>query len=181
MMLFALSADAQTYYKSTARVKAQIDTLFPFDIPLLASRGSGDTLLTRSDVLLKSSKPERPVVMLFWLTTCGPCHAELAAISERYASWQEKYDFDFVPISLDFSGRREAYHTRAATYPWTSYWDYDREFPMVMPGGLNGMPQLFVYDRNGQIILYRKKYRPEDLQLLEDVLARDASRDISGK
>ena len=172
------SADlkSQPYYTSTARPKLQIDTIFPFDIPLLASRGLSDTAFTRSDFMLEDGQLARPVVMLFWLTTCGPCKAEMEAIALRYADWKERFDFDFLPISIDFPGRRAGFHARASEYPWTSYWDYDREFLSVMPGGLNGVPQLFVMDTRGKIVLHRRKYRPDDVQMLEEVLARDASR-----
>ena len=49
-------------------------------------------------------------------------------------------------------------------------------FPSVMPGGLNGVPQIFVFDRDGQQVFYRRKYHAGDLEALEEVLARESPR-----
>lgn len=109
-------------------------------------------------------------MLLFWLTTCGPCRAELAELERRLPGWRERYDFAFVPISIDFAKRRGAFHARAAAHAWTSYLDVDREFPLVMPGRLNGVPQVFVFDARGEQVFHRRKYRPGDLDALEEVL-----------
>ena len=36
----------------------------------------------------------------------------------------------------------------------------------VMPAGLNGLPQVFVFDKDGTIVYHKRKYKPGD----EDVL-----------
>ena len=172
LVVSAGSVNAQHYYRSQARPLAEIKQTFPYDIELLARAGSGDTLVTTSTEVLGQHRGERPVVMLFWLTTCGPCRLELADLEQRMARWQQAYDFAFVPISIDFPKRRGAFHERAAAYPWTSYLDVNREFPLVMPGKLNGVPQLFVFDDEGEQVFYRRKYRTGDLEALEEVLGR---------
>ena len=146
------------------------DTVFPYDIALVASRGGADTSATNSAQVLGAHRGKRPVVLLFWMTTCGPCRQELADLEDRMQAWRGAYDFAFVPVSLDFEPRRGAFHARAAEYPWTSYYDVRRAFPSVMPGGLNGVPQVFVFDRDGRQVFYRRKYRPGDLEALEAVL-----------
>ena len=160
---------AQVHY-STARPTDEIDADYPFDIPLLSSRGATDTAaLTTADVL-RPHLGKRPVVLLFWMTTCGPCRLELRELQRLIPEWQAGADFAFVPISLDFPKRRGAFHARAGAYPWTSYLDVDRETPKVMPGGLNGVPQIFVFDERGEQVFYRRKYRPGDLEALGRVL-----------
>ena len=160
---------AQVHY-SSARPTAEIDGDYPFDIPLLSSRGAGDTAaLTTADVL-RPHLGKRPVALLFWMTTCGPCRMELKELEALIPEWQAAADFAFVPISLDFPKRRAAFHARAGAYPWTSYLDVDRETPKVMPGGLNGVPQIFVFDERGEQVFYRRKYRAGDLEALAAVL-----------
>ena len=160
----------QHYYKSKARPRIQIDTLFPYDIQLTASGLDEDTIATTSARVLGANLGERPTVMIFWLTTCAPCRLELDEMAKRMENWQAQAEFAFIPISLDFERRRDQFHARAAAYPWRSYLDEHREFPSVMPGGLNGVPQLFVFDSEGNQVFYRKKYRSGDLDALEKLL-----------
>ena len=165
----AAPALGQVYY-STARPLAEIDADYPFDIALVSSRGPGDTTVLTSADLLAPHLGERPVVLMFWMTTCGPCRAELAELRRLVPEWQAAADFAFVPISLDFARGRAGFHAMAAGFPWTSYRDVDREFPRVMPGGLNGVPQIFVFDARGEPVFYRRKYRAGDLAALGEVL-----------
>ncbi|MFK8056788.1 MAG: TlpA family protein disulfide reductase [Saprospiraceae bacterium] len=160
----------QYFYKSKARPKTEIDTLFPYDIQLTASGLGEDTAATTSTTIFGENLGKRPTVMLFWLTTCAPCRLELDAITKKMEAWEAQADFAFVPISLDFERRRDQFHARAAAYPWRSYLDENREFPSVMPGGLNGVPQLFVFDAEGKQVFYRRKYRAGDLEALEALL-----------
>ena len=170
----AAPANAQPrVFASLARPRAEIATAYPHDIALTASRGPGDTLATTSGAVLAEHLGERPVVLAFWMTTCGPCRRELADLAAVLDDWHAAADFAFVPVSLDFPMRRDAFHARAADYPWTSYLDERREFPLVMPGGLNGVPQVFVVDAAGEPVFHRRKYRPGDLEALARALGID--------
>ena len=155
-------------FTSLARPRSEIAAEYPYDIRLTASRGAADTSATTSAEVLAPHLGKRPVVLLFWMTTCGPCRRELADLEARLEAWRAEADFAFLPISLDFPMRRGDFHARAGAYPWTSYLDERREFPRVMPGGLNGVPQVFVIDAEGEQVFHRRKYRPGDL----DALAR---------
>lgn len=163
-------AQTRRVFASLARPRAEIAADYPYDVTLTASRGAADTTATNSTAVLGQHLGERPVVLLFWMTTCGPCRRELADLQARLSTWQAAADFAFVPISLDFPVRRADFHARAADYPWTSYFDERREFPRVMPGGLNGVPQVFVVDAAGEQVFHRRKYRPGDLEALARVL-----------
>ena len=166
----ALAQNAR-YVISTARSVEAIDTAYPYDLALVASRGVADTAALTTAQLLGPHLGKRPVVLVFWMTTCGPCRVELADIEQRIETWRDAYDFAFVPVSLDFPHRRAAFHARAAAYPWESYLDVDREFPKVMAGGLNGVPQVFVFDAGGQQTFHRRKYREGDLDALRAAIA----------
>jgi len=178
MLLFGLNSGfaQQYFYKSKARQKVEIDTLFPYDLQLTASGLDKDTTATTSAKILGQNLGIRPTVMVFWLTTCAPCRLELDAISKKIEGWNQRADFAFAPISLDFERRRGQFHTRAAAYPWESYLDERREFPMVMPGGLNGVPQIFVFDKHGKQVFHRRKYRTGDLEALEELLVELSPR-----
>jgi peroxiredoxin len=148
--------------EETSRPAAQIANIYPFDIDLLQVDGSK---LKSSQVFHKNKKA---TVLLFWMTTCGPCRMELNAISQKFNQWKKQMDFDLFAISTDFSDRVEQFNTRVndSKWPFPAVMDINREFRYVMEGGLNGLPQVFVLDKKGAVIYHTRKYRPGDEDLL---------------
>ena len=51
-------------------------------------------------------------------------------------------------------------------WAWETFHDVRKEFGSVLPGELNGLPQVFIFDKNGEIAYQKRKYYPGD----EDVL-----------
>jgi len=132
--------------------------------------------LNTEDVLKKNGKP---TVLLFWLTTCAPCAMEMKAINEKYEDWKKETDFNLVAISTDFSKNYPNFVKRVNTkkWPWETYNDVHREFRKVMPGGLNGLPQTFLLDKEGNIVFHKRKYRSGDEdKLYEQVKAIAAAK-----
>lgn len=157
------------YIIETARQPDKIQREYPHDIQLRTV--SGDTVL--SSTVLPRGKG-RPVVLLFWLTTCGPCRMELDAFKQQYAAWQEETPFDLVAISTDFPRNYPAFETRVTTekWPWPAYIDLNREFGKILPGELNGLPQTFILDAEGTIRHHKRKFRPGDeVQIYELIKA----------
>ena len=151
----------QRYMYETARSADQINGQYPYDIRLKTPQG--DSLLS-ADVFKKG----KPIVLLFWLTTCYPCRMEMDAIFQKFDNWKKETDFEIYAISTDFSQNFPAIQKRAADrkWPFSLLWDYNREFKEILPGGLNGLPQVFVLDKNGKIAYHKRKYSTGD----EDVL-----------
>lgn len=150
------------YSRSTARQKNQIEAKYPYDIDLKSPKGK----VVASNELLKDNG--KPTVLLFWLSTCLPCAMEMKAISEKYAGWEKEADFNFYAISTDFAKNFPRFQKKieAGQWPWETYNDVNREFRQILPGGLNGLPQTFLLDKNGEIVYHKRKYRPGD----EDIL-----------
>lgn len=148
------------------------DTIFPFDIPLL----NVDSVFVGSskDVLATPKKGKKqPTVIAFWLTTCMPCHRELATYTEKYEEWQKQANFRLLAISIDFPNRFQQIGqiTREKKFPFEVYWDRDRQFRSVMPGELNGLPQVFIFDKEGNLAYRHKGFRPGDeLELFAKIL-----------
>ena len=150
---------SRTYYSiDTSRPKDQIKSDFPFDI----SMTTGQREKVNSESILK--KNGKPTVLLFWLTTCYPCRMELNAIKKIYPQWQKEADFNLVAISTDFQKNYENFIKRVdkESWPWEVYHDTNREFKKVMPGGLNGLPQTFIFDKNGEIVYHKRKFQSGD-------------------
>ncbi|GIV31820.1 MAG: hypothetical protein KatS3mg030_122 [Saprospiraceae bacterium] len=145
-------------FVETSRPADQIRHEYPYDILLV--NGQGDTL--RSDEVLATNG--KPTVLLFWLTTCVPCRHELAAIASKYDSWKSQADFNLYAISIDFPKNSPAFFSRVkeSKWPFQAFWDVNREFRLVMPGNLNGLPQSFVLDGQGNIVHHKRKYTPGD-------------------
>lgn len=143
---------------SQSRAKNDIVATYPFDIDLKDAKGK---VHKSNDILKKNGKP---TVVLFWLTTCYPCKIEMAAIQKEYEGWQKEADFNLVAISTDFSKNYPAFTkmVEEKNWPWEAYNDVNREFRNVMPGALNGLPQTFVFDKNGEIAYHKRKYRSGD-------------------
>jgi len=163
-LLFLVLLTSQTllaqarFYTPTARPAAEIEQNFPFDIDLKKADG---TVVNSAEILPKGDKP---TVLLFWLTTCRPCFMEMAAIQEKYEAWQAETPFDLFAISTDFPHNFEAFAKRVedSAWPFEAYNDVNREFKEVLLGGLNGLPQVFVLDTDGQIVYHKRRYRPGD-------------------
>ncbi len=148
----------RSYLVSTSRPKNEIESTYPFDIDLKSKDGK---VLKTSDVLKKNGKP---TIVLFWLTTCYPCRIEMANIQKVYDEYSKDLDFNLVAISTDFEKNYGNFvkMVEEKDWPWEAYNDMNREFRLVMPGGLNGLPQTFVFDKNGEIAYHKRKYATGD-------------------
>ncbi len=156
-------------WMSSARQKDSIDATFPYDITLLQP----DSVAVRSDTVLASSKSE-PVVLVFWLNSCYPCRLEMDAIKKNYAEWQAQVSFKLVSINEEFPHRFDMYRQRVATeqWPWQTYNDVNHEFALILPGGLNGLPQVFVLNAKGEVTYHSRKFATGDELLLFDAIKK---------
>ncbi|MCC7026405.1 MAG: TlpA family protein disulfide reductase [Saprospiraceae bacterium] len=166
--LFLQAQQPSRVITETSRPSEKINKIFPFDIDLKNADGQ----VVNSSKLFKKNK--RATVLLFWMTTCGPCRMELNAISSKFETWKKKTDFDFYAISIDFSDRVEQFNTRVkeSKWPFPAYMDIHREFRSVMPGELNGLPQLFVLDHKGTVLYHTRRYMPGDEDKLFEALQK---------
>jgi cytochrome c biogenesis protein CcmG, thiol:disulfide interchange protein DsbE len=153
------TAPTPRYYTETSRQAQLIQKTFPFDIDLRDTAGK----IQKSNILLKN-KTSKPTILLFWLTTCFPCRMELEAINQAYPTWKKEVDFRMIAISTDFNDRYPQFieKVRKGNWLFEAYHDTNREFRYVMPGELNGLPQLFVLDSMGNITYHKRRYRPGD-------------------
>lgn len=47
------------------------------------------------------NKSDKPVIISFWATWCGPCLKELNAIKEVYSDWQDETGVELIAVSID--------------------------------------------------------------------------------
>ncbi len=137
------------------RTDKNLKTSFPYNIVLQDTAGN---YFSSEHALSTKSKP---LVLLFWMTTCGPCRLELEAIKTQFDSWKKEVDFRLLAVSMDFPDRYPNYVERVKkeNWPFETVFDVHRQFCDVMPnGGLNGLPQLFVMNEKGEILYYHRRY-----------------------
>ncbi len=144
--------------KDRSRNVENINAKYPFDIPL---ENTVREVASSSELIPNNGKP---TLVLFWLTTCYPCRIEMKAIAEKYNQWRAQENFNIVAISTDWDKNYDnfAKMVNENNWPWESYRDLNREFRKILPGGLNGLPQSFIFDKNGTIAYHSRKYRTGD-------------------
>ncbi len=157
-----------------ARAENLINAKFPFDIDLRDTAGS----IQNSAQRLAAHNGE-VTVLVFWLTTCYPCLMEFAAYKERLTEWQKVANFRLIGISTDFPDNYPNFVKRAEKENWgfEIYHDLNREFHYIMPnGGLNGLPQVFVYDSKGELVYHHRRYVPGDEDELFEQIKRFSAK-----
>ncbi len=172
LLFIAFTASFALPTKSQAQIVYRqqpyaLDTVYPFNIPLL-DMDSAVTYNTKEVLAQPPEGIQQPIVVAFWLTTCRPCHLELSTYAANYARWKEQANFRLLAISIDFPHRFRDIARIAQQYnfPFEVYWDVHRLFRSVMPGGLNGLPQVFIFDKKGALAYYHKGFLPGDEQEL---------------
>jgi len=139
--------------QAKSRPASEIDMNFPYDVTLMDADGNK----VNSKEILGNGKP---TAVLFWLTTCGPCKMKFSAIDKKYAKWKEETDFNMVAISVDWPKNTQKFRdmVKEKDWPWPVYHDFGMEFKKIMPGNLNGLPQEFLFDKNGELVYHKKRY-----------------------
>lgn len=132
----------------------KLEKHYPYNIEL--KNVEGDTVFS-SEVFAQNDKP---TVLLFWVTTCVPCKYEITAILKQYDTWKTQAAFNFYAISVDLPRYEAAFYERVKkeNWPFVAYYDFNNDFRNIMPGGLNGVPQTFLLDQNGNLAYYKRKY-----------------------
>lgn len=121
-------------------------------------------------VSTKSLLGEKPLVILFWSTTCKPCIIELKAINEQLEEWQEEADFDIVAVSIDDSRSSSKAKAMASGFGWdfTCLFDKNQELKRAMNVSL--IPQSYIIDTKGDIVWSHSGYTPGSEQnILEKI------------
>lgn len=139
---------------------------YPYAVPLMDPSKKN---LVSYEVLPDQNKP---TVVLFWLTTCKPCAKELTAIQQNFETWQKIAPFHLVALSEDHMDDYAAFVQRVKKeqWPFASYIDVERKFQDLLPGNLNGLPQTFIFDKEGNLTWKKRGFLPGDeSQYLEKI------------
>ena len=109
-----------------------------FSLPLLVGEGT----LSQSDLA------GEPVVVNFWASWCIPCRTEMPLFEQM---WQEHQDEGLQVVGVNIQDSRPEARAFLAdigvTYPTV----FDADQALAKALGVNGLPQTFFVDRDGNI------------------------------
>lgn len=95
------------------------------------------------------------VVMEFWATWCGPCRYSTPSLEVIYRKFRDRG----VTVLLMNQGEEASQITQWAEKRFTAPILLDQEFRVAKQYGIQGIPRLFVIDREGRIVYDKSGYR----------------------
>lgn len=104
----------------------------------------------------------KPIIISFWATWCKPCVAELSAIAENYADWQEETGVKVIAVSIDDArnvAKVEPF-VNGKSWEYEVYCDPNGDFKRAM--SVNTVPHTFLIDGQGNIVWQHNSYNPGD-------------------
>jgi cytochrome c biogenesis protein CcmG, thiol:disulfide interchange protein DsbE len=104
----------------------------------------------------------KPIIISFWATWCKPCVAELTAIAENYADWQEETGVKLIAVSIDDARNVAKVEPFVSGKSWEYevYCDPNGDFKRAM--SVNTVPHTFLIDGQGNIVWQHNSYNPGD-------------------
>lgn len=101
-----------------------------------------------------------PIVISFWGTTCKPCLMELDALAEVFEEWNNEVKFKVIAVATDDSRAASKVRVMASGrgWPFQVVLDKNQELKRIM--NVNVIPQLFVFNRKGEMVYSHSGYTP---------------------
>jgi len=118
-----------------------------------------------------------PFVVSIWMTTCKPCLKELDILAEELLFWEASFPLRIYAVSMDDSRSMKRAVAMAQGRDWegiTALFDVNADLRRAL--NVSSVPQVFVYDKDGNLFYTHIGYRPGDEQELLDQVKKCASK-----
>lgn len=135
---------------------------------------NGNTVNTQ-----KLADSGKVVVLNFWATWCGPCVKELTTINDVIEDWKEKYNMEFVAVSIDNSRTTHKVKPFVDGKAWGNYkilLDVNEDLKRAM--NVMNPPFTYVINADGKITYKHEGYQPGSEIELEEKIAEAAGVEL---
>jgi len=107
----------------------------------------------------KYNSADKPVIVSFWATWCGPCIKELKAIKEVYPQWQKEFGVELVAVSIDDAKTRNRVKPQVSGAGWdyTILLDENHELKRAM--NVANVPYTVIMYK-GKVMFKHSNYTP---------------------
>lgn len=121
--------------------------------PELVNKAAPDFAAATLDgqtVRLADFRGQKKVVVSFWASWCGPCRLEMPELVKFYkAHHTQDSDFELLAVSIDDDAKAAADFATSEKLNFPVLLDPQQK--MANAFGVDGIPTLFVIDKNGKI------------------------------
>ncbi len=97
---------------------------------------------------------EKPIIINFWATWCGPCKSEMPHFEKAFKEYGDRIDFMMINPTDGVNDTKEnvAKFLAETGYTFPVYYDLDSNAAMVY--GITGFPMTFFIDKDGYLLGY---------------------------
>ncbi len=102
---------------------------------------------------------DKPIIVSFWATWCGPCLKELAAIKEVYPKWQKETGVELIAVSIDDSRTKARVKPQVKGKSWTYKVLLDENQELKRALNVGNVPYTMVLYK-GKVVYSHSSYTP---------------------
>ena len=141
-------------------------------VPILSIADvSGKPFNTTAFVL----ETDKPIILAFWATWCGPCVNELSLINDKLSEWKQLSDFEFYAISVDDSRTTKKVLPFVNGKGWTFNVLIDKNQDLKRKLNIMNVPYTLVI-KKGEIIYKHAGYVAGDEDALLNILMESKNK-----
>lgn len=102
---------------------------------------------------------DKPVIISFWATWCGPCLKELTAINEVYSKWQKETGVELVAVSIDDARTKSRVKPQVKGKSWKYKVVLDENQELKRALNVGNVPYTMVLYK-GKVVYSHSSYTP---------------------
>ena len=110
--------------------------------------------LEGNEVKFSDRVGEKPIIINFWATWCGPCKSEMPHFEKAFKEYSDRIDFMMINPADGVNDTKENVEKFLAKTGYTFPVYYDRDLNAGRVYGIKGFPTTFFIDKDGYVLGY---------------------------